>query len=72
MTDEETVRTAELFLTLKGKHSLMVVEHDMRLYRHHQREGHGALRWLGAGRGNAGPGAGRRASDRGVPWEMTP
>ena len=29
MTDEETERTAELFLALKGKHSLMVVEHDM-------------------------------------------
>jgi urea transport system ATP-binding protein len=29
MTDEETVRTAELFLHLKGRHSLMVVEHDM-------------------------------------------
>jgi len=29
MTDEETMRTAELFLQLKGKHSLMVVEHDM-------------------------------------------
>jgi len=29
MTDEETQRTAELFLALKGKHSLMVVEHDM-------------------------------------------
>ncbi len=29
MTDEETHRTAELFLTLKGQHSLMVVEHDM-------------------------------------------
>jgi urea transport system ATP-binding protein len=29
MTDEETARTAELFLTLKDKHSLMVVEHDM-------------------------------------------
>jgi urea transport system ATP-binding protein len=29
MTDEETARTAQLFLTLKGKHSLMVVEHDM-------------------------------------------
>jgi urea transport system ATP-binding protein len=29
MTDEETVRTAELFLQLKGKHSLLVVEHDM-------------------------------------------
>jgi len=29
MTDEETARTAELFLTLKGQHSLLVVEHDM-------------------------------------------
>jgi len=33
MTDEETVRTAELFLSLKGKHSLMVVEHDMSFIR---------------------------------------
>jgi urea transport system ATP-binding protein len=29
MTDDETARTAELFLSLKGQHSLMVVEHDM-------------------------------------------
>ena len=29
MTDQETERTAELFLSLKGKHSLLVVEHDM-------------------------------------------
>jgi len=29
MTDQETERTAELFLGLKGKHTLMVVEHDM-------------------------------------------
>ncbi len=29
MTDEETERTAELFLRLEGKHSLVVVEHDM-------------------------------------------
>ncbi|WP_370679367.1 urea ABC transporter ATP-binding protein UrtD [Comamonas sp. GB3 AK4-5] len=29
MSDAETARTAELFLSLKGKHSLMVVEHDM-------------------------------------------
>jgi urea transport system ATP-binding protein len=29
MTDDETARTAELFLRLKGQHSLMVVEHDM-------------------------------------------
>ena len=33
MTDEETARTAELFLSLKGKHSLMVVEHDMTFIR---------------------------------------
>jgi len=29
MTDEETMRTAELFVSLAGKHSLVVVEHDM-------------------------------------------
>jgi urea transport system ATP-binding protein len=29
MSDEETERTAELFLSLEGKHSLIVVEHDM-------------------------------------------
>jgi urea transport system ATP-binding protein len=30
MTDEETDRTAELFLSLEGSHSLVVVEHDMK------------------------------------------
>jgi urea transport system ATP-binding protein len=30
MTDEETERTAELFLSLQGRHSLVVVEHDMK------------------------------------------
>jgi urea transport system ATP-binding protein len=29
MTDEETARTGELFQSLAGKHSLVVVEHDM-------------------------------------------
>jgi urea transport system ATP-binding protein len=33
MTDEETERTADLFLSLAGKHSLMVVEHDMAFIR---------------------------------------
>ena len=33
MTDQETERTAELFFSLKGKHSLMVVEHDMSFVR---------------------------------------
>jgi urea transport system ATP-binding protein len=30
MTDQETERTAELFLSLEGQHSLVVVEHDMK------------------------------------------
>jgi urea transport system ATP-binding protein len=30
MTDEETERTAELFLSLEGNHSLVVIEHDMK------------------------------------------
>ena len=30
MTDEETERTAALFLELEGRHSLVVVEHDMK------------------------------------------
>ena len=29
MSDQETERTAELFLSLAGMHSLVVVEHDM-------------------------------------------
>ena len=33
MTNHETERTAELFLSLKGKHSLVVVEHDMSFIR---------------------------------------
>jgi urea transport system ATP-binding protein len=71
MTDEETERTAELFLTLKGKHSLMVVEHDMSFIKHHQRDRHRAVRRLRAGARHAGPGAGGRARDRGVSWPMT-
>jgi urea transport system ATP-binding protein len=34
MTDEETERTAELFLSLEGRHSLVVVEHDMHFVGH--------------------------------------
>jgi urea transport system ATP-binding protein len=33
MTDAETEYTAELFRTLAGQHSLMVVEHDMSFIR---------------------------------------
>jgi urea transport system ATP-binding protein len=33
MTDEETVRTGELLLSLAGKHSIVVIEHDMTFVR---------------------------------------
>jgi urea transport system ATP-binding protein len=29
MTDEETARTGELLLSLAGRHSVIVIEHDM-------------------------------------------
>jgi urea transport system ATP-binding protein len=34
MTDEETMRTAELCLSLAGRHSIVVVEHDMDFIAH--------------------------------------
>jgi len=33
MTDEETARTGELLLSLAGKHSIIVIEHDMAFVR---------------------------------------
>jgi len=33
MTDEETVKTGELLLSLAGKHSIVVIEHDMTFVR---------------------------------------
>jgi len=39
MTDEETHRTGELLLSLAGKHSLVVVEHDMAFVKQIAREG---------------------------------
>ncbi len=33
MTDEETVRTGELLLSLAGEHSIIVIEHDMTFVR---------------------------------------
>ena len=71
MTDEETARTAELFLSLKGQHSLMVVEHDMSFIKTISEKVTVLHEGSGAGRGHAGAGAGRRAGDRGVPWPLT-
>jgi urea transport system ATP-binding protein len=45
MTDEETARTAELFLTLKGKHSPDGGGARHELHPHHQRNRHRAVRW---------------------------
>ncbi|HVU16723.1 MAG TPA: urea ABC transporter ATP-binding protein UrtD [Candidatus Didemnitutus sp.] len=39
MTDEETHKTGELLLSLAGKHSLIVVEHDMTFVRQIARDG---------------------------------
>ncbi len=39
MTDEETHRTGELLLSLAGKHSLVVVEHDMTFVKQIARNG---------------------------------
>jgi urea transport system ATP-binding protein len=39
MTDEETRKTGELLLSLAGKHSLIVVEHDMTFVRQIARDG---------------------------------
>jgi urea transport system ATP-binding protein len=39
MTDEETHRTGDLLLSLAGKHSLIVVEHDMAFVKQIAREG---------------------------------
>ena len=33
MTDDETMRSADLFLSLAGKYTLIVVEHDMEFVR---------------------------------------
>lgn len=33
MTDEETARTGELLMRLAGKHSILVIEHDMTFVR---------------------------------------
>jgi urea transport system ATP-binding protein len=33
MTDEETARTGDLLLSLAGKHSIVVIEHDMTFVR---------------------------------------
>jgi len=39
MTDEETHRTGELLLSLAGKHSLIIVEHDMAFVKQIARDG---------------------------------
>ena len=33
MTDEETAKTGELLMSLAGKHSIVVIEHDMTFVR---------------------------------------
>ncbi len=39
MTDEETERSGELFLSLAGRYTLVVVEHDMEFIKQISRQG---------------------------------
>ena len=55
MTDEETERTGELFKTLAGKHSVIVVEHDMEFIGRIAEPRHGVARRQRAGGGDDGP-----------------
>ena len=71
MTDEETMRTAELCLSLAGRHSVVVVEHDMDFVAPHRAQGHGAARGQRAGRGPDGRRAGRSARDRSLSRALT-
>ena len=74
MTDEETERTAELFLSLAGKHSLVVVEHDMKFIHELTQNGKNGKKVtvLHEGtvlaEGTAGAGAGRRAGGSRSTW----
>ena len=71
MSDAETERTAELFLSLAGTHSLVVVEHDMAFIETHRAQGDRAARRQRARRRPDGAGAERPTRDRGVPWPLT-
>ena len=70
MTDEETERTAELCLSLAGRHSVVVVEHDMEFVAQHRAQGDGAARGQRARRRADGRGAGRPARDRSLPGAL--
>ena len=76
MTDEETERTAELFLSLEGSHSLVVVEHDMKFIhaltaRQPGEEGDRAARGQRARRRIARRRAGEREGRRGLSWPLS-
>jgi hypothetical protein len=70
MTDDETERTAELFLSLAGKHSLVVVEHDMDFVEQIARKVTVLHEGSVLAEGDLDDGAERPARDRGVPWTL--
>ena len=61
MTQQEVERTGELLRSLAGKHTVVVVEHDMEFVRSIARTRHRAARGPRAGRGQHGRSAGRPA-----------
>ena len=70
MSDEETERTAELFLSLAGKHSLVVVEHDMAFVEKIARKVTVLHEGSVLAEGPMDAGAERPARDRGLPGTL--
>lgn len=72
MTDAETERTGELLNELRGRHSLMVVEHDMDFVNQIAGDGNVTVLHEGSVLAEAdGQGAGRPARDRSLPGALT-
>ena len=71
MTPQETERTAELLLSLAGKHSVVVVEHDMEFVRSIARQVTVLHEGQRARRRRHGPGAERSARHRGLSRSMS-
>ena len=71
MTPQETERTAELLLSLAGKHSVVVVEHDMEFVRSIAKPRDRAARGARARRRRHGPRAERSTRHRGLSRRMS-
>ena len=70
MTDEETMRSAELFLSLAGEYTLVVVEHDMDFVARIADASPCCTKGACSPKGSMAAGAAARAGDRSVPGTL--